>query len=46
MGRTISPARPIKKIAAKPTVVVAKSSRRLLWEIGSSNTFHRTALKR
>ena len=43
IGRTISPARPIKKIAAKPTVVVAKSSFKLEGVIGSSKTFHRIA---
>ncbi len=46
IGRTISPALPIRKIAAKPTVVVAKSSFKLDSVIGSSSTFHRIARRR
>lgn len=46
IGRTISPIRPIRNIAVKPTVVVANSSLRLDLVIGSSNTCQRTALKK
>jgi hypothetical protein len=46
IGRTTSPALPTRKIAAKPTVVVAKSSLSEDFVIGSSKTCQRFALRR